>query len=177
VQQRPAVVSVDLSGSRARGTHDKLSDWDFAIRTAAFDSIARDLPGLAEPLGPGAKTQATPQNHGFAGGPSSWDRHAATKRQLAEIDQAVHRQSVRLEEHDDPAHPVVAAAKARIEQLATQRAALEERRAAAREDAERAVRELGPRNVHAPPSIHCGRAEEALRAETDFLFAAAAERL
>jgi hypothetical protein len=53
---------------------------------------------------------------------------AATKRQLAKIDQAVHRQSLRLEEHDDPAHPVVAAAKARIEQLATQRTALEEQR-------------------------------------------------
>jgi site-specific DNA recombinase len=60
------------------------------------------------------------------------DDHAlevvAAKRQLAEIDQAVRRQSLRLEEHDDPAHPVVAAAKARIEDLAAQRAALEEHR-------------------------------------------------
>ncbi len=53
---------------------------------------------------------------------------AATKRRLAEIDQAVRRQSLRLEEHDDPAHPVVAAAKARIEELATRRGALEEQR-------------------------------------------------
>lgn len=49
-------------------------------------------------------------------------------RQLAENDQAVHRQSLRLEEHDDPDHPVVAAAKTRIEELAAQRAALEDQR-------------------------------------------------
>jgi hypothetical protein len=53
---------------------------------------------------------------------------AALKGQLAELDQAVRRKSLRLEEHDDPAHPVVAAAKARIEELAAQRAALEEQR-------------------------------------------------
>ena len=53
---------------------------------------------------------------------------AAVTRQLAEIDQAVRRQALRLEEHDDPDHPVVAAAKARIEELAGRRAALDEQR-------------------------------------------------
>ena len=53
---------------------------------------------------------------------------AAVTRQLAEIDQAIRRQALRLEEHDDPNHPVVAAAKARIEELAGQRAALDEQR-------------------------------------------------
>ena len=38
------------------------------------------------------------------------------------------RQSLRLEEYDDPRHPVVAAAKTRIEELAAQRAALEDQR-------------------------------------------------
>jgi site-specific DNA recombinase len=53
---------------------------------------------------------------------------ATIDRQLADVDQAVRRQSLRLEEHDDPGHPVVAAAKARIEELATQRAALDDQR-------------------------------------------------
>jgi hypothetical protein len=53
---------------------------------------------------------------------------AAVKRQLGEIDQAVRRQALRLEEHDDPDHPVVAAAKARIEELAAQRGWLDEQR-------------------------------------------------
>ena len=53
---------------------------------------------------------------------------AGVDRQLAELDQAVRRQALRLEEHDDPDHPVVAAAKARIEDLAAQRAALDEQR-------------------------------------------------
>src|SRR5205823_5846113 len=44
------------------------------------------------------------------------------------------------------------------------------------DDTERAVRELGPCNVHASLAIHCGRAEEAFLAETDFLFAVVAER-
>ena len=60
------------------------------------------------------------------------DDHAAElatiTRQLAENNQAVRRQSLRLEEHDDPSHPVVAAAKTRIEELAAQRAALEDER-------------------------------------------------
>ena len=53
---------------------------------------------------------------------------AGVDRQLAELDQAVRRQALRLEEHDDPDHPVVAAAKARIEELAGRRAALDEQR-------------------------------------------------
>jgi site-specific DNA recombinase len=53
---------------------------------------------------------------------------AAITRELADLDQAIRRQALRLEEHDDPKHPVVAAAKARIEELAGQHAALDEQR-------------------------------------------------
>jgi site-specific DNA recombinase len=53
---------------------------------------------------------------------------ATVARHLAEIDQAIRRQTLRLEEHDDPDHPVVAAAKIRIEELAGQRIALDEER-------------------------------------------------
>jgi len=52
VARHPSVLRVELAGSRARGTHEELSDWDFAVRTSDFDSVARDLPALVEPLEP-----------------------------------------------------------------------------------------------------------------------------
>jgi hypothetical protein len=48
----PAVRSVEFAGSRSRGTHDALSDWDFAVETPDFNALARDLPGLVAPLRP-----------------------------------------------------------------------------------------------------------------------------
>jgi hypothetical protein len=52
VVRHPAVMRVELAGSRARGTHGELSDWDFAVRTSDFDAVASDLPTLVEPLEP-----------------------------------------------------------------------------------------------------------------------------
>jgi hypothetical protein len=52
VQRHPAVTRVELAGSRSRGTHEQLSDWDFAVRTADLATVARDLPRLVEPLDP-----------------------------------------------------------------------------------------------------------------------------
>jgi hypothetical protein len=43
---------VELAGSRSRGTHEKLSDWDFAVTTLDFAAVARDLPALIAPLDP-----------------------------------------------------------------------------------------------------------------------------
>jgi hypothetical protein len=48
----PAVESVEFAGSRSRGTHEELSDWDFAVETSDFDALARDLPELVAPLEP-----------------------------------------------------------------------------------------------------------------------------
>ena len=48
----PAVKSVEFAGSRSRGTHEELSDWDFAVETADFDALARDMPALVAPLDP-----------------------------------------------------------------------------------------------------------------------------
>jgi hypothetical protein len=48
----PAVERVELAGSRSRGTHEQLSDWDFAVETSDFDALARDLPALVAPLEP-----------------------------------------------------------------------------------------------------------------------------
>jgi hypothetical protein len=64
---------------------------------------------------------------------------AALTRRLADVDQAIPRQALRLEEHDDPPHSVAAAAKARIEELAGQRTALDEQR-----------RQLESRRTNAP---------------------------
>jgi predicted nucleotidyltransferase len=50
VAGHPAVTSVALAGSRSRGTHEDLSDWDFAVETPDFDAVARDLPELVAPL-------------------------------------------------------------------------------------------------------------------------------
>jgi hypothetical protein len=48
----PAVESVKFAGSRSRGTHEQLSDWDFAVETSDFDALARDMPALVAPLEP-----------------------------------------------------------------------------------------------------------------------------
>jgi len=48
----PAVKSVEFAGSRSRGSHEQLSDWDFAVETSDFDALARDMPALVAPLDP-----------------------------------------------------------------------------------------------------------------------------
>jgi hypothetical protein len=52
VVNHPAVQGVELAGSRSRGTHRELSDWDFAVRTSDFAAVARDLPTLVAPRDP-----------------------------------------------------------------------------------------------------------------------------
>jgi hypothetical protein len=52
VASHPAVRHVELAGSRSRGTHEELSDWDFAVTTADFAAVARDMPALVAPLHP-----------------------------------------------------------------------------------------------------------------------------
>jgi site-specific DNA recombinase len=60
----------------------------------------------------------------------NWNDHTAhtadLTRKLNENERSVLRQTLRLEEHDDPHHPVIAAAKKRIEALAHERAAIDE---------------------------------------------------
>jgi hypothetical protein len=50
VAKHPAVRRVEFAGSRSRGTHEELSDWDFAVETSDFAAVARDLPTLVAPL-------------------------------------------------------------------------------------------------------------------------------
>jgi hypothetical protein len=46
------VRAVRLVGSRADGRSHDFSDWDFAVETADFSSVAHDLPRLFAPLNP-----------------------------------------------------------------------------------------------------------------------------
>jgi hypothetical protein len=52
VAKHPAVTHVEFAGSRSRGTHEELSDWDFAVETSNFAATARDLPTLITPMNP-----------------------------------------------------------------------------------------------------------------------------
>jgi len=52
VAAHPAVTRVEFAGSRSRGTHHALSDWDFAVETPDFATVARAMPGLVAPLEP-----------------------------------------------------------------------------------------------------------------------------
>jgi len=58
----PAVTRVAFAGSRSRGTHEELSDWDFAVETSDFETLARDLPTLVAPLNP-LSQQWEPMGH------------------------------------------------------------------------------------------------------------------
>ncbi|MGH8575215.1 MAG: HAD hydrolase-like protein, partial [Gammaproteobacteria bacterium] len=60
----------------------------------------------------------------------SWHEHdtqlARMRLELEDIDRSLYRQSLRLEEHDDANHPVVALATRRIEELSARRTSIEE---------------------------------------------------
>jgi hypothetical protein len=60
--KHPAVRGVAFAGSRSRGTHHELSDWDFEVQTSDFGAVARDLPALVAPLEPLAQ-QWEPLGH------------------------------------------------------------------------------------------------------------------
>ena len=62
VADHPAVRGVEPAGSRLRGTHDELSDWDFVVDTDDFPAVARDMPSLAAALEPVAE-QWEPLGH------------------------------------------------------------------------------------------------------------------
>jgi predicted nucleotidyltransferase len=64
----PAVESVECAGSRSRGTHEELSDWDFAVEISDLDGLARDLPALVAPLDPPRRRVIDPVKH-------SWSAH------------------------------------------------------------------------------------------------------
>ena len=64
VRRHPAVKSVALTGSRARGEATDLSDWDFAVETRDFPTVAEALPALVAPLEPLAQQWDRLSDHG-----------------------------------------------------------------------------------------------------------------
>jgi hypothetical protein len=52
VTAHPAVTGAEFAGSRSRGEHHELSDWDVAVQTTDFAAVARDMPALVAPLEP-----------------------------------------------------------------------------------------------------------------------------
>jgi hypothetical protein len=52
LERHPAVRDVVLIGSRAEGRAHDISDWDFAVDSDDFESVARELPRLVACLDP-----------------------------------------------------------------------------------------------------------------------------
>jgi hypothetical protein len=52
VAAHPAVTGAEFAGSRSRGEHHDLSDWDVAVQTSDFAEVARDMPAIVAPLEP-----------------------------------------------------------------------------------------------------------------------------
>lgn len=52
LRRHPTVTSIDLAGSRARGTATPYSDWDFIIETKDFARLKADISELLAPHRP-----------------------------------------------------------------------------------------------------------------------------
>ena len=61
---------------------------------------------------------------------SDWQDHdeelAKLEKEREQLERSLYRQTLRLEEHDDPNHPVVAAAKQRIEEISSRQIGVQE---------------------------------------------------
>jgi hypothetical protein len=75
---------------------------------------------------------------------ADWQEHdnqeAKLQREAEQLQRSIYRQTLRLEEHDDPNHPVIAAASRRIEELSSRYAAVE--------DAIKAIKSQQPSSAH-----------------------------
>ncbi len=110
-----------LAASEAAGHPRVLGIKEETVLDALVDFLSRRLfaPGRLDLLRDElARTAA-----------DGWHEHEAEttnrRRELAELDRSLYRQALRLEEHDDPGHPVIALAKRRIVELTAQRDQLE----------------------------------------------------
>lgn len=142
-------VRCGICGRRMEGSHQKGSNWyrcrfvtlrgpaaadasghprvlgikEDAVLDAAFDFLGRRI------FGPDRLTLLREEiaRTGDSGDDDRQGELARLAREEEQVDRALYRQALRLEEHDDPDHPVVALAKQRIEELSARRNAIDER--------------------------------------------------
>jgi site-specific DNA recombinase len=139
-------VRCAMCGHSMEGSHQKGSNWyrcQYARRRSDSAATVADHPkvlGIKEErlLGPildflsrrifSADRLRLLRDELAASTVSSWEEHAAEasrlEGELSKVNRALRAQTLRLEEHEDPTHPIVALASERIVELSTQKAAI-----------------------------------------------------
>jgi site-specific DNA recombinase len=141
-------VRCGLCGRRMEGSHQKGKNWYRCRFVYHRGAIAADAAGHPRALGI-KEEKILPQLLDFMGerlfGPdrlsllqaelaksaaTNWQDHDNDERKLTsegeQLQRSIYRQTLRLEEHDDPNHPVIAAATRRIEELGSRHAAVQD---------------------------------------------------
>ena len=140
-------VRCGLCGRRMEGSHQKGSNWYRCQYVSRHSVAAAEASGhprvlgikedvvldalrdfMAERLfGPDRLRLLGDELAAVAGGDlqKSDSERKRLQAEQKKVDDALRRQALRLEEHDDPDHPVVKLAKERIEELSSQRGAVE----------------------------------------------------
>ena len=155
-------VRCGLCGRRMQGSHQKHKNWYRCLYSSDRGAAAADAAGHPRALGIKEEIILDAMID-FLGrrifGPdrlrllsveltkatdASWEDHDAELARLTkeqgDVQRSLHRQTLRLEEHDDPAHPVVALATRRIEELSARLGAIE--------DASAGLRASRPEGAH-----------------------------
>jgi site-specific DNA recombinase len=110
-----------LAAADAAGHPRVLGIKEDVILEALFDFLTRRLfaPGRLQLLRDGLAGTLAGSWHDYE------TELTRRRRDFAAIERSLHRQALRLEEHDDPAHPVIALAKHRIIELTAERDKIE----------------------------------------------------
>jgi DNA invertase Pin-like site-specific DNA recombinase len=138
-------VRCSLCGRRMEGTHQKGSNYYRCRFTAGRGNSAADAVGHPRALqikedtvlevvlgfmdrrlfGPARLDHLRQELANSANANPDEHRHSADllrlQAELKDIDQSLYRQALRMEEHEDPDHPVIALAKQRIAELSARR--------------------------------------------------------
>jgi site-specific DNA recombinase len=155
-------VRCGMCGYHMEGSHQKGSNWyrcQYVYRRGAAAAAAADHPkvhGIKEEklLDPildflsrrvfGPDRLRLLRDELAAATASTWEDHSAEVERLAgelgTLNRSLRAQTLRLEEHEDPAHPIVALATERIVELSTRKAAVT--------DALEALKEKRPAGHH-----------------------------
>jgi site-specific DNA recombinase len=181
-------VRCSLCGRRMEGTHQKGSNYYRCRFTAGCGAGAADAIGHPRALqvkedvilealfgfmdrrlfGP-ERLDYLREELAHTRSPDGDNRHLANLERLQaereKIDQSLHRQALRMEEHDDPHHPVIALAKQRIDELSIQRETVREaiRAVEAKQTAVRSTDEIENALQHIPdlrPTLKTADPEE-----------------